>query len=94
MVDVTWRYSCKHEEVISRRTEIKEEVLRETINGLNKQVCDGHLSLLRGHLKFFYILTSQFLTHYILKVVALFCKQKYFNMLNVFLFVGNFDDSF
>uniref|UniRef100_A0A8B9XDT1 Peptide-N(4)-(N-acetyl-beta-glucosaminyl)asparagine amidase n=1 Tax=Bos mutus grunniens TaxID=30521 RepID=A0A8B9XDT1_BOSMU len=37
VVDVTWRYSCKHEEVISRRTEIKEEVLRETINGLNKQ---------------------------------------------------------
>ncbi|KAK2506068.1 hypothetical protein MC885_006467 [Smutsia gigantea] len=37
VVDVTWRYSCKHEEVISRRTEIKEEFLRETINGLNKQ---------------------------------------------------------
>ncbi|XP_062970152.1 peptide-N(4)-(N-acetyl-beta-glucosaminyl)asparagine amidase isoform X2 [Cynocephalus volans] len=37
VVDVTWRYSCKHEEVISRRTEIKEALLRETINGLNKQ---------------------------------------------------------
>ncbi|KAK2498168.1 hypothetical protein MC885_021728 [Smutsia gigantea] len=37
VVDVTWRYSCKHEEVISRRTEIKEELLRETINELNKQ---------------------------------------------------------
>uniref|UniRef100_A0A2K6EN19 Peptide-N(4)-(N-acetyl-beta-glucosaminyl)asparagine amidase n=1 Tax=Propithecus coquereli TaxID=379532 RepID=A0A2K6EN19_PROCO len=37
VVDVTWRYSCKHEEVISRRTEVKEELLRETINGLNKQ---------------------------------------------------------
>uniref|UniRef100_A0A8D2GQY3 Peptide-N(4)-(N-acetyl-beta-glucosaminyl)asparagine amidase n=1 Tax=Urocitellus parryii TaxID=9999 RepID=A0A8D2GQY3_UROPR len=37
VVDVTWRYSCKHEEVISRRTEIKEELLRETINGINKQ---------------------------------------------------------
>nr|KAF6335546.1 N-glycanase 1 [Pipistrellus kuhlii] len=37
VVDVTWRYSCKHEEVISRRTQIKEELLRETINGLNKQ---------------------------------------------------------
>ncbi|XP_020035738.1 peptide-N(4)-(N-acetyl-beta-glucosaminyl)asparagine amidase isoform X1 [Castor canadensis] len=37
VVDVTWRYSCKHEEVISRRTNIKEAVLRETINGLNKQ---------------------------------------------------------
>ncbi|XP_006883415.1 PREDICTED: peptide-N(4)-(N-acetyl-beta-glucosaminyl)asparagine amidase [Elephantulus edwardii] len=37
VVDVTWRYSSKHEEVISRRTEIKEELLRETINGLNKQ---------------------------------------------------------
>ncbi|XP_031796235.1 peptide-N(4)-(N-acetyl-beta-glucosaminyl)asparagine amidase [Sarcophilus harrisii] len=37
IVDVTWRYSCKHEEVVSRRTQIKEEVLRETINGLNKQ---------------------------------------------------------
>ncbi|XP_004692330.1 PREDICTED: peptide-N(4)-(N-acetyl-beta-glucosaminyl)asparagine amidase isoform X1 [Condylura cristata] len=37
VVDVTWRYSCKHEEVISRRTEVKEDLLRETINGLNKQ---------------------------------------------------------
>ncbi|KAM5313961.1 peptide-N(4)-(N-acetyl-beta-glucosaminyl)asparagine amidase isoform 2-T2 [Glossophaga mutica] len=37
VVDVTWRYSCKHEEVISRRTQIKEELLRETINELNKQ---------------------------------------------------------
>ncbi|XP_055985196.1 peptide-N(4)-(N-acetyl-beta-glucosaminyl)asparagine amidase [Sorex fumeus] len=37
VVDVTWRYSCKHEEVISRRTEIKEDILRETINGLNRQ---------------------------------------------------------
>ncbi|XP_036122074.1 peptide-N(4)-(N-acetyl-beta-glucosaminyl)asparagine amidase isoform X4 [Molossus molossus] len=37
VVDVTWRYSCKHEEVISRRTQIKEDLLRETINGLNKQ---------------------------------------------------------
>ncbi|XP_004857850.1 peptide-N(4)-(N-acetyl-beta-glucosaminyl)asparagine amidase isoform X1 [Heterocephalus glaber] len=37
VVDVTWRYSCKHEEVISRRTVITEELLRETINGLNKQ---------------------------------------------------------
>ncbi|XP_058513012.1 peptide-N(4)-(N-acetyl-beta-glucosaminyl)asparagine amidase [Ochotona princeps] len=37
VVDVTWRYSCKHAEVISRRTKIKEDILRETINGLNKQ---------------------------------------------------------
>ncbi|XP_008831363.1 peptide-N(4)-(N-acetyl-beta-glucosaminyl)asparagine amidase [Nannospalax galili] len=37
VVDVTWRYSCKHDEVISRRTKVKEELLRETINGLNKQ---------------------------------------------------------
>ncbi|XP_036617104.1 peptide-N(4)-(N-acetyl-beta-glucosaminyl)asparagine amidase [Trichosurus vulpecula] len=37
IVDVTWRYSCKHKEVVARRTQIKEELLRETINGLNKQ---------------------------------------------------------
>uniref|UniRef100_G1T9A3 Peptide-N(4)-(N-acetyl-beta-glucosaminyl)asparagine amidase n=1 Tax=Oryctolagus cuniculus TaxID=9986 RepID=G1T9A3_RABIT len=37
VVDVTWRYSCKHAEVISRRNKIKEDLLRETINGLNKQ---------------------------------------------------------
>ncbi|KAF7238266.1 Peptide-N(4)-(N-acetyl-beta-glucosaminyl)asparagine amidase [Varanus komodoensis] len=36
VVDVTWRYSCKHEELLSRRTLIKEAVLRETINNLNK----------------------------------------------------------
>uniref|UniRef100_A0A2K6JS86 Peptide-N(4)-(N-acetyl-beta-glucosaminyl)asparagine amidase n=1 Tax=Rhinopithecus bieti TaxID=61621 RepID=A0A2K6JS86_RHIBE len=37
VVDVTWRYSCKHEEVIARRTKVKEALLRETINGLNQQ---------------------------------------------------------
>ncbi|CAN2389743.1 domain present in PNGases and other hypothetical proteins [Pristimantis euphronides] len=36
VVDVTWRYSCKHEEVISRRKEVRENWLRETIAGLNK----------------------------------------------------------
>ncbi|XP_032091416.1 peptide-N(4)-(N-acetyl-beta-glucosaminyl)asparagine amidase [Thamnophis elegans] len=36
VVDVTWRYSCKHEELLSRRTQVKETVLRETINNLNK----------------------------------------------------------
>ncbi|XP_062984204.1 peptide-N(4)-(N-acetyl-beta-glucosaminyl)asparagine amidase isoform X2 [Elgaria multicarinata webbii] len=36
VVDVTWRYSCKHEELLSRRTQVKEAVLREAINNLNK----------------------------------------------------------
>ncbi|XP_040289093.1 peptide-N(4)-(N-acetyl-beta-glucosaminyl)asparagine amidase [Bufo bufo] len=36
VVDVTWRYSCKHEEVISRRKDVRENWLRETIAGLNK----------------------------------------------------------
>ncbi|XP_061443868.1 peptide-N(4)-(N-acetyl-beta-glucosaminyl)asparagine amidase isoform X1 [Rhineura floridana] len=36
VVDVTWRYSCKHEDLLSRRTQVKEAVLRETINNLNK----------------------------------------------------------
>ncbi|XP_006006863.1 peptide-N(4)-(N-acetyl-beta-glucosaminyl)asparagine amidase isoform X1 [Latimeria chalumnae] len=35
VVDVSWRYSCKHEELLSRRTEVREEWLRETLNGLN-----------------------------------------------------------
>lgn len=39
VVDVTWRYSCKHEEVLSRRTALSEATLRETINGLNRTVC-------------------------------------------------------
>ncbi|XP_007505246.2 peptide-N(4)-(N-acetyl-beta-glucosaminyl)asparagine amidase isoform X1 [Monodelphis domestica] len=37
IVDVTWRYSCKHKEVTARRTQINEELLRETIFNLNKQ---------------------------------------------------------
>ncbi|XP_064300315.1 peptide-N(4)-(N-acetyl-beta-glucosaminyl)asparagine amidase isoform X2 [Phalacrocorax carbo] len=37
VVDVTWRYSCKHEEVLSRRTALSEATLRETINALNKR---------------------------------------------------------
>ncbi|KAE8596730.1 hypothetical protein XENTR_v10016222 [Xenopus tropicalis] len=36
VVDVTWRYSCKHEDVIARRKEVRESWLRETITGLNK----------------------------------------------------------
>ncbi|XP_025956940.2 peptide-N(4)-(N-acetyl-beta-glucosaminyl)asparagine amidase isoform X1 [Dromaius novaehollandiae] len=36
VVDVTWRYSCKHEEVLSRRTVVSEAMLRETINALNR----------------------------------------------------------
>ncbi|XP_061111437.1 peptide-N(4)-(N-acetyl-beta-glucosaminyl)asparagine amidase isoform X2 [Conger conger] len=35
VVDVTWRYSCKHEEVLTRRTQVQEPWLRETINTLN-----------------------------------------------------------
>ncbi|CAH2282985.1 peptide-N(4)-(N-acetyl-beta-glucosaminyl)asparagine amidase isoform X1 [Pelobates cultripes] len=35
VVDVTWRYSCKHEDVISRRTKVRESWLRETITALN-----------------------------------------------------------
>ncbi|XP_030044841.1 peptide-N(4)-(N-acetyl-beta-glucosaminyl)asparagine amidase-like [Microcaecilia unicolor] len=36
VTDVSWRYSCKHEEMLSRRTEVREAWLRETINTLNK----------------------------------------------------------
>ncbi|XP_029370187.1 peptide-N(4)-(N-acetyl-beta-glucosaminyl)asparagine amidase [Echeneis naucrates] len=35
VVDVTWRYSCKHPEVLSRRTSVQEAWLLHTINGLN-----------------------------------------------------------
>ncbi|XP_064205332.1 peptide-N(4)-(N-acetyl-beta-glucosaminyl)asparagine amidase [Anguilla rostrata] len=35
VVDVTWRYSCKHEEVLTRRTQVQEAWLRETISSLN-----------------------------------------------------------
>uniref|UniRef100_A0A4W6FP67 Peptide-N(4)-(N-acetyl-beta-glucosaminyl)asparagine amidase n=1 Tax=Lates calcarifer TaxID=8187 RepID=A0A4W6FP67_LATCA len=35
VVDVTWRYSCKHSEVLSRRTRVQEAWLLHTINGLN-----------------------------------------------------------
>ncbi|XP_014374255.1 peptide-N(4)-(N-acetyl-beta-glucosaminyl)asparagine amidase [Alligator sinensis] len=36
VVDVTWRYSCKHEEVLARRIHADETALRETINKLTK----------------------------------------------------------
>uniref|UniRef100_A0A8C6TS92 Peptide-N(4)-(N-acetyl-beta-glucosaminyl)asparagine amidase n=1 Tax=Neogobius melanostomus TaxID=47308 RepID=A0A8C6TS92_9GOBI len=35
VVDVTWRYSCKHPEVLSRRTKVQEAWLLHTINSLN-----------------------------------------------------------
>ncbi|XP_058475523.1 peptide-N(4)-(N-acetyl-beta-glucosaminyl)asparagine amidase [Solea solea] len=35
LVDVTWRYSCKHPEVLSRRNSVEEAWLLQTINGLN-----------------------------------------------------------
>ncbi|KAH0627320.1 hypothetical protein JD844_002881 [Phrynosoma platyrhinos] len=36
VVDVTWRYSCQHEELLSRRTQVNEALLQKTINNLNK----------------------------------------------------------
>lgn len=38
VVDVTWRYSCKHPEVLSRRTNVQEAWLLHTIIGLNALV--------------------------------------------------------
>uniref|UniRef100_A0A8C7W4G9 Peptide-N(4)-(N-acetyl-beta-glucosaminyl)asparagine amidase n=1 Tax=Oncorhynchus mykiss TaxID=8022 RepID=A0A8C7W4G9_ONCMY len=35
VVDVTWRYSCYHPEVLSRRNKVQEPWLLNTINGLN-----------------------------------------------------------
>ncbi|XP_024151506.1 peptide-N(4)-(N-acetyl-beta-glucosaminyl)asparagine amidase isoform X1 [Oryzias melastigma] len=35
VVDVTWRYSCKHTEVLSRRTRVQEAWLLHAIDGLN-----------------------------------------------------------
>uniref|UniRef100_A0A8C3G5Z2 Peptide-N(4)-(N-acetyl-beta-glucosaminyl)asparagine amidase n=1 Tax=Cyclopterus lumpus TaxID=8103 RepID=A0A8C3G5Z2_CYCLU len=35
VVDVTWRYSCKHPEVLTRRTKVQEAWLLHTITGLN-----------------------------------------------------------
>ncbi|XP_007893698.1 peptide-N(4)-(N-acetyl-beta-glucosaminyl)asparagine amidase isoform X2 [Callorhinchus milii] len=35
VVDVSWRYSCKHKELQSRRTEVQERWLLKTINRLN-----------------------------------------------------------
>ncbi|XP_048848793.1 peptide-N(4)-(N-acetyl-beta-glucosaminyl)asparagine amidase isoform X1 [Brienomyrus brachyistius] len=35
VVDVTWRYSCKHPEVLSRRTQVKERWLLQSVNELN-----------------------------------------------------------
>ncbi|XP_076611478.1 peptide-N(4)-(N-acetyl-beta-glucosaminyl)asparagine amidase [Chaetodon auriga] len=35
VVDVTWRYSCKHPEVLLRRTRVQEAWLLHTISGLN-----------------------------------------------------------
>ncbi|XP_072139264.1 peptide-N(4)-(N-acetyl-beta-glucosaminyl)asparagine amidase [Mobula birostris] len=37
VVDVSWRYSCKHTEVLTRRTQLSEGLLRETINKLNSE---------------------------------------------------------
>ncbi|XP_078701033.1 peptide-N(4)-(N-acetyl-beta-glucosaminyl)asparagine amidase-like isoform X1 [Branchiostoma floridae x Branchiostoma belcheri] len=35
--DVTWRYSCRHQEVCSRRKECRESWLRETVNRMNEK---------------------------------------------------------
>ncbi|KAG7256083.1 hypothetical protein CRUP_021738, partial [Coryphaenoides rupestris] len=35
VVDVTWRYSCKHPEVLTRRTKVQEAWLLRTISDLN-----------------------------------------------------------
>ena len=38
MVDVTWRYTAKSEEVRKRRQECRENWLIQTISGLNQKV--------------------------------------------------------
>jgi peptide-N4-(N-acetyl-beta-glucosaminyl)asparagine amidase len=38
VIDVTWRYSAKHEEVRLRRTECPEDWLAHTLYSLNKQI--------------------------------------------------------
>jgi peptide-N4-(N-acetyl-beta-glucosaminyl)asparagine amidase len=35
--DVTWRYSCRHQEVLSRRTECSESKLLDTIMQLRQE---------------------------------------------------------
>ncbi|KAK2864603.1 hypothetical protein Q7C36_003757 [Tachysurus vachellii] len=37
VVDVTWRYSCKHQEVLTRRKQVQETWLLHTINGFNAE---------------------------------------------------------
>uniref|UniRef100_UPI00398F8418 peptide-N(4)-(N-acetyl-beta- glucosaminyl)asparagine amidase n=1 Tax=Pristiophorus japonicus TaxID=55135 RepID=UPI00398F8418 len=37
VVDVSWRYSCKHAELLTCRTQLGEGLLRETINKLNSE---------------------------------------------------------
>lgn len=37
VVDVSWRYSCKHTELLTRRTQLGEGLLRQTINKLNSE---------------------------------------------------------
>ena len=38
VVDVTWRYSCNHPDVLTRRTKVQEAWLLRTISGLNVTV--------------------------------------------------------
>ncbi|XP_063041866.1 peptide-N(4)-(N-acetyl-beta-glucosaminyl)asparagine amidase [Engraulis encrasicolus] len=41
VVDVTWRYSCKHAEVQARRTQVQETWLLHTVNSLNNMRQQG-----------------------------------------------------
>lgn len=45
VVDVTWRYSCKHPEVLARRTRVQEAWLMHTVNSLNASVSLKPLTL-------------------------------------------------
>lgn len=44
---MTWRYSCKHPDVLARRTRVQEAWLLHTINGLNASVCLSPLNHVR-----------------------------------------------
>ncbi|XP_069770107.1 peptide-N(4)-(N-acetyl-beta-glucosaminyl)asparagine amidase [Narcine bancroftii] len=37
VVDVSWRYSCKHADLLTRRTQLREGLLQEAINRLNSE---------------------------------------------------------
>ena len=84
MLDVTWRYSAKHEEVRKARTLVSEEWLEKTLAGMTEEV-NATISIFIGYKhaakycwhSFRYVIPTDNI-FFIHAEVTSFCRQQFY----------------